>query len=324
MSSLSVIVPPRRARVSAIACGGVTALFVAGAVGFLMETQLSSVERYTASSLCLFMALGVGALALRLGIPRGGIYWDESRDAIGLGLTGRHDIWWLERAACQGIVVTEPDPDQTTDLGLFGVVLARSGAPPVLLVETPDPELTKEAARSLEAGLKLPALERLPDWQGAATPEDAIGWVRVSRRVALHRLMIAMGSAALGIGGILVSQVASHPIVSIFIAPVALLTGLLLITMPLVKRLGAEELQRAGGRWRYRWRLFGLAWGDRDLPAKESCWRVRVGEGGGARLELVTDEGEIWLGSGANAHSQITVEDLSRFPKRFLKGPSAG
>ena len=306
---------------SAFACGLVTALFVAGSVGFWLESGLSPEDRFAASSLCAFVALGVGALAWRLALPRGGVFYDETRDKVGFGLTGPRDVWWMERSACAGLWVSEPDLEEPSDPGLFGVVLVRNEAPPILLVETPDPELTQEVARSLQAGLELPLLDAKPLWDHGAEEHDATGWVRVSRRVALHSLMVSLGISALGVGGILVSKVATHPIVSIFIAPVAILTGLVLIILPIVKRLGTEELTREKRRWRYRWRLFGFSWGERDLPAQDSTWRLRVGEGGGARLELVTTEGEVWLGSGATSRSTVSVEGLSGFPERFQRRP---
>ena len=321
MSTIRVIVPSRRARISALACGFVTALFIAGSVGFLLEPLLSDADRFTASALCAFVALGVGALAWRMGQARGGLFLDEARDAIGLGMTGPGDIWWLDRVSCLGIHVSEPDEDSPSDSGLYGVVLVRASAPPVILVETPDPLLTEEAATSLESGLGLGRLDVCPAWDEGRKAVEATAWVRVARRVALHGLMTAMGIASLGVGGILVASVASHPIVAIFIAPVAILTGMVLLTIIVVKRLATEELRRHEGRWLYRWRLYGFAWGERSLSAEDSSWRLRVGDGGGARLELITREGEVWLGSGATARSQDSVEQLARFPDRFLSQP---
>ena len=85
-----------------------------------------------------------------------------------------------------------------------------------------------------------------------------------------------------------------------------------------------EELSLGDGQWRYRWRLYGFSWGDRELKAAGSFWRVRVGDGGGARLELVTEAGEIWIGSGANARSTASIEEVARFPRRFLAQDSQG
>ena len=305
-----------------MACGAVAFLFFVGAVGFLLEPDLTALDRLTASALCASVALGVGALSWRLGRPRGGVLLDESRDRIGLVLTSQSDVWWIERKACLGIHVSEPNLDRASDPGLYGVVLARHAAPPVVLVETPDPVLTQEAAESLQVGLGLALLEELPRWDELAENALSTAWVRVSERVALHGVMIAMGLSSLGIGGVLVSKVASHPIVSIFIAPVAILPGLVLLTLPVIKRLATEELTRAEGVWRYRWRLYGFSWGDRQVSALESSWRLRVGDAGGARLELVTTDGEIWLGSGATSRSTVSVADLSDFPSRYVKSES--
>jgi hypothetical protein len=319
MNVLRVIVPARRSRISAMACGAVAFLFVVGAVGFLLEPELSTLDRLTASALCASVALGVGALAWRLGRPRGGVLLDEGRDCIGLVLTSPRDVWWIEREACLGIYVSEPNLDHASDPGLYGVVLARHAEPPVVLVETPDPVLTQEAAESLQVGLGLVLLEQLPRWDELAESVPSTAWVRVSERVALHGVMIAMGISSLGVGGVLASKMASHPIVSIFIAPVAILTGLVLLTLPIIKRLATEELTRAEGVWRYRWRLYGFSWGERQVSAQESSWRLRVGDAGGARLELVTMDGEIWLGSGATSRSTASVADLSDFPSRYVK-----
>lgn len=294
-------------------------LFVIGAVGFMLEPNLSTVDRLTACALCTSIAIGIGALAWQLGRPRGGVLLDEAGDRLGLALTSPRDVWWIDRGTCLGIHVSEPDENRAGDAGLYGVVLARRAAPPLVLAETPDPNLTAEAAESIRIGLGLTLTDDLPSWDAGAETVLSTAWLRISTGVALHGVMIAMGISSLGVGGILVSKVATHPIVSIFIAPVAILTGLVLVTIPTVKRLATEEVTRLADAWQVRWRLFGFSWGEREVSAPGSLWRVRVGDAGGARLELVTKDGEVWLGSGATSLSVASVEDLSKFPGHFLR-----
>ena len=98
-----------------MACGAAAALLVVGAIGFLLEPQLSLADRLTASALCASVALGLGALAWRLGRPRGGVLLDEDRDHIGLVLTSPRDVWWIERSDCLGVHVSEPDLDRASD-----------------------------------------------------------------------------------------------------------------------------------------------------------------------------------------------------------------
>jgi hypothetical protein len=129
--------------------------------------------------------------------------------------------------------------------------------------------------------------------------------------------MVALGASLLGIGGIFVFQVATHPAVAIFVAPVALLTGVVLLVLTWVKRLAWEEVTHEGTSWRHCWRLHTFSWGDRTLEVVHPRWRLRVGGLRGARLELVGTDGELWVGAGATSRSSASVAELSAFPSRF-------
>jgi hypothetical protein len=291
----------------------------AAALGFAAEQQLSVSDRWMATALSGFMALAAGAMAWRLGHPRGAVLRHEARDLVGLMLTGPRDIWWIDRATCAGVRISRPDPDRTSDEGLHGVVLVRHEEPEIMLVETPDPILTEDAAAALRAGLDLPLLEESGALTAAAT-QDGEAWIRVSSKVALHGVMAALGVSLLGTGGIFISQVATHPAVAIFIAPVALLTGAVLLTLTLVKRLAWEEVTLTGTTWRHCWRLHTISWGERALEVEHPRWRIRVGGLRGARLELLGADGELWVGAGATSRSEASVDELSAFPARFGGG----
>lgn len=321
LGTCEAVVAPQRSTVA----GGLTAVAAASlgvlAVFLGLDTGMTAWARVTACITGGLLAFTLAAGSWRLLRSRGGILVDEGRRWIGLCLTGFDDVWWLGVDEVEGVAICPPPSPDDAGPVMWGACLVRPHGPDVLLVETPDQELTEAAGEGVARALGLELVAYAPS---ADPPCNAAGAIQVARGVALQPMLGLLGASLTVVGGLLMPQVADHPIVAIFFAPVMMLLGAVLLGLVMVKRFAWEEIRHEDGSWTHTWGFGRLRFNERSVTAHAPAWRIHVQGMRGARLELVGDDGVLVIASGATTRSRVDVEALSRFPGRFSPESTSG
>ncbi len=312
-----VLIAPDRSVAGGAGATVATLGLAALTAALIRDPGLSHAARVVTGGLGALLTLTVAVAAWRLMAWRGGLFLDEVGHRIGLGITGRADIWWLELSRLAGVCVQRTAPVGDDGEFRWRARLELRDGVGVVVAESAQRDLVEMVADQLSDVTGLPLLEDA-DLAPAPVPVNARVRLGVRRGVALHRTLTLLGASLATVGGALYTQYATAPVFAILFAPVLMALGFALLASVVVKRLCEEELVHQGGLWTHRfvhgsrWR-----WAERQISAPEPRWTIRILPLRGARLELDGDDSDIIVGNGATTRSRVDVEALVAVPGRF-------
>lgn len=324
------ILPPTRHLGTALSAGLAAAIVAIFAVALLLDPMVESSLRPGIVGLGLLFGGTLGLLAWSLARGHGALWLDKDGRRLGLGVTSVGDVWWVPLARVAGLrMVAMPSQGTTIERWMLLVLFApesetRSGtAPPLTIV------LAESDARGTLDGIGSRLGERLglPYAEGRDDLELALArstshQYSVRRGAALGLVLVAFGASLLTFGILALGQLENEPVVGFIFAPIMMVMGLALTMVSLVKRLATEHLSSDGTSFTHAFTFGRLRWGERTIRATRPRFRLRLLGMRGALLELVGDDGTLVLAAGATSRSQMTLEEVSRLPARFLAPPT--
>lgn len=318
---IETLLPSRRSLVSGaitLAMGGLLLLFSAS---LTHEPSLPPLTKFTAAALTLLVA----AVALQGGVRMlrgsGGLFYDPRSGAVGVGLTGPQDIWWIGADALIGICISPSEPGAGEDADPWHAALCLPNGVEVVLADAPGRLVADELAQTLAGRLGLALLDAPPTPPPPGTTDTLRFGVREG--AALNTALPLLGAAFFGVGVMLYVRVAVAPIFGFLFGPFLGLLGLTLLSISVIKRFATEEIQVDGTCWTHRFRLGRRAWGEGTCRTSSPRWRIRAKASRGAHLELVGEERILILGNGATTQSHQGVDALASLPSRLAEGPRA-
>lgn len=322
-----VLIPPSRSW--AASAGAILAAAFCGALsGSLgVDEGLPPNGRFIAAGVFGLLALSFAVAGLGLLARRGGLWLDTANKRLGIGLTSARDLLWLPLDRVAEIrlrrTTTLIDGEAYTT---WSASLELVDAPAIVLADSEDRTEALIVARQVAELTEIPIIER--DDEGAEPPAppvhaDERHTLAVRRGAALHGILATFGVSLSVVGVGLFMALEAFPAIGLFIAPVMALLGAALLGVVIVKRLATEELVHDNQRWTHAFTLGRWRWGERTIKAAEPHFRLRLRAMKGACLEVVGDEGVLYLAHGATTRSRAAVADLMSFPRRFATPPPA-
>ncbi len=279
-----------------------------------LDSTLPSDEKWIAGGLGSLVALTGFVVAFRLITQRGGMWFNHTSKAIGLGITGARDIWWcpveaLETISCERREISS----DVADFAWRTYAKLKNGVE-IVLVETHERDLAEAVAEQLLSRTGLP---HLPDKSETIDHTSGVTRFKVTSGVALHTALFTCGFTLTVLGGGLYSQVHAAPAFAFFVAPLLLFTGVALLGVVVVKRIATEHIEHRGGLWIHSFGLGPWRWSERRVSAPNPIWSLHIRPARGARLELEGQDGTLVIGHGATTRSKANIEALARLPERF-------
>ncbi|MDP6947026.1 MAG: hypothetical protein QF464_22950, partial [Myxococcota bacterium] len=283
-----------------------------------LDATIPSGEKWIAGGLGGLVTFAALVAAWRLLTPRGGLWLDTERRCLGLGITGRRDIWWLAFDRIASVVcVRRQITSDVADFAWRTAVQLTNGLE-MVLVETHEREIAEDVAEQLRLRLELTDEE---DPDPSPTPASGHTTLRVYRAVALHGPLLVASFTLTVLGGALYSQIHVAPAAGFFVAPVLLFTGLALGATLIVKRVATEHITHRGGLWTHAFVCGPFRWAERSVTAPQPVWSLHIRPARGARLQLEADDGVLVIGHGATTRSRADIEALVTLPDRFAPSP---
>lgn len=328
MNRPELILPPTRHLGVALSAGFAAVIVLIFAVALLVDPMVESSLRPGIIALALLFGGTLGLLAWSLARGHGALWLDKDGRRLGLGVTSLDDVWWVPLGRVAGLrMVAMPSQGTTIERWMLLVLIepevGGAAAPPLTIV------LAESDARGTLDGIGTRLGERLglPYGEGRddlelAPAQAAELRYAVRRGAALGLVLVAFGVSLLTFGILALGQLENEPVVGFIFAPIMMVMGLALTMVSLVKRLATEQLSSDGTSFTHAFTLGRMRWGERTIRATRPRFRLRLLGMRGALLELVGDDGTLVLAAGATSRSQMTLEEVSRLPARFLAPPT--
>ncbi len=277
---------------------------------------LASEEESLAARLFLTILLGVsGALFLLvgrlIGEPKGGMIWEAGSRRFRLAGANDEDTLDIPADEVRGVIVasrTERWGREETAVEIGAVeLLLRSGAT-VLVAEPGDEERAGDVAMGLREVTGLPAV----DAPTRVTPRKPEAEVRVGAGFPLGRPLSIAGILSLGVGGVMVANVANAPVFGFLFGPTLSAIGLCFLGLVVGKALATESLRVGAGVWRHAVHQAGRQVIRRELDGEDAEGRIRVASRGGQGFCLHMVRGgsvEVAL-NGVSRRTRCSPQDL--------------
>lgn len=317
MNAPELILPPTRSIGTAAASFAATAIVLLLAFGLIFDPAVTPIERVVVALLGALFAGTLGAVGTALLRGHGALMLDLAGRRLGLGITRHSDTWWLPLDEVRGLaVVPQSSPGRDT-VERWLLVVGLVGRPDVILAESDD----RGAILGIQARLaaRLTVTELPEDRPSEGTPVFSPRSERfaVSRGAALQGLLATFGASLIAVGVISFSEVQREPVVGFIFAPILAVMGIVLLAVPVVKRLASETLAFDGLRWTHAYTFRRWRWSERTVRAATPRFRLRLLGMRGGMLELVGDDGMLIIAAGATAHSRLDLEGVAAIPARF-------
>lgn len=332
MNRPELILPPTRHLGTALSAGFAAVIVVIFAVALLLDPMVEASLRPGIIALALLFGGTLGLLAWSLARGHGALWLDKDGRRLGLGVTSVDDIWWVPLSRVAGLrMVAMPSQGTTIERWMLLILIAESEAdssdtstaPPftIVLAESDARGTLDGIGSRLGERLGLPYGEGRDDLELASATAAELRYA-VRRGAALGLVLVAFGVSLLTFGILALGQLENEPVVGFIFAPIMMVMGLALTMVSLVKRLATEHLSSDGTSFTHAFTFGRLRWGARTIRATRPRFRLRLLGMRGALLELVGDDGTLVLAAGATSRSQMTLEEVSRLPARFLAPPT--
>jgi hypothetical protein len=319
-----VLVDPRQNMVVGWGVYALGAVQVMGGAWVLLASE----EESLAARLFLTVLLGVSGLLFLLvgrliGEPKGGMVWEPGSRRFRLAGASDEDTLDIPADAVRGVMVasrTERWGREETEVEIGAVeLLLRSGAT-VLVAEPGDEERAGDVAAGLREVTGLPAV----DAPTRVTPRRPEAEVRVGAGFPLGRPLVAAGVLSLGVGGVMVANVANAPVFGFLFGPTLSAIGLCFLGLVGGKALATESLRVGVGVWRHAVHLGGRQVFLRELAGEDDHGRIRVASRGGQGFCLHLVRGgsvEVAL-NGVSRRTRFSPMDLLTLAGELAGSPS--
>ena len=318
MSAPELILPPTRSMGTAIASFVATALVLLLMFALLFDPAVTTNERIVVALLGGLFALTLGAVGVALLRGHGALLLDVANGRLGLGVTRDGDTWWLALGDVRGLaVVPQASPGRDT-VERWLLVLGLVGRPDVVLAESDDRGAILAIQGRLASRLEITQLPEDRSADDAPTFVAANERFAVSRGAALQTLLATFGASLIAVGVISFLEVQREPVVGFIFAPILVVMGVVLLAVPIVKRLAHETLSFDGQRWTHAYGFGKWRWGERSVRGTPR-FRLRLLGMRGGMLELLGDDGVLILAAGATSNSRLDLESVAALPRRFVK-----
>lgn len=319
MSAPELILPPTRSLGTSIASFLATAIVLLLMFALLFDPAVTTNERIAVALLGALFAVTLGAVGVALLRGHGALLLDVDNQRLGLGVTRHGDTWWLALGDIRGLaVVPQASPGRDT-VERWLLVLGLVGRPEVVLAESDDRGAILGIQERLAARLAITQLPEDPSSDARPTFTAANERFAVARGAALQTLLATFGSSLVAVGVISFLEVQREPVVGFIFAPILVVMGVVLLAVPIVKRLAHETLSFDGQRWTDAYAFRQWRWGERTVRGTPR-FRLRLLGMRGGLLELVGDDGVLIMAAGATSHSRLDLEAIAALPRRFVDG----
>jgi len=312
-----LILPPTRSIGTAVASFAATAMVLLLTFGLVFDPAVTTTERIVVTLLGALFAGTLGAVGVALLRGHGSLMLDVAGQRLGLGVTRHSDTWWLPLARVRGLAVVPQASPGRDMVERWLLVVGIVDRPDVILAESDDRSAILGIQEKLAARLTVRELPEERSNEGAPALLARSERFAVSRGAALQGLLATFGSSLIAVGIISFSEVQREPVVGFIFAPILVVMGVVLLAVPIVKRLAVETLAFDGQRWTHAYTFGRWRWSERTVRAARPRFRLRLLGMRGGMLELVGDDGVLIIAAGATAHSRIDLEAVAALPNRF-------
>ncbi len=306
--------------------GGVAAVVIGATCALLAaDSALTASVRVVVGAIGGLLTAALVITSARLAKPRGGLLLNHDRGRVGIGLTGADDVYWIPLSAVEGVGIRFHDVLRGgASFRTWSAELICADRPSVLLVEASERDAVERVVEMLtgQSGLPRVAEDPAPTAEGLVEATPAVTHTGVRRGGALTNVFALFGASLSSIGVALFAQLRAEPMVAVFVAPVILLLGAVLLGIAAAKRFAAEEVELRHNQLFHRWRLANFTWSESYVSCKQLRWRLRVQAMKGAHLEAIGSDGSIAIGAGATTRSHVNISALNRLPARLTSAPS--
>lgn len=317
MSAPELILPPTRSLGTAVASFFATTIVLVLMFALLLDPAVTTNERIAVALLGALFALTLGAVGVALLRGHGALLLDVDNHRLGLGVTRHSDTWWIALADIRGLAaVPQASPGRDT-VERWLLVLGLVGRPDVVLAESDDRGAILGIQGLLATRLKI---SELPEDRSADNAPSFVSTTErfaVSRGAALQTLLATFGASLIAVGVISFLEVQREPVVGFIFAPILVVMGVVLLAVPVVKRLAHETLAFDGHRWTHAFAFGKWRWGERTVRGTPR-FRLRLLGMRGGMLELVGDDGVLIMAAGATSNSKLDLEGVAALPRRFV------
>ncbi len=276
-----VLVDPRRNSVVGWVVYALGAVQVTAGVWVLVASD----EQSLAARLFLVVLLGIsGLLFLQvgrlIGEPKGGLVWEPGPRRFRLAGAREDDTLDIPVDAVRGVAVASRTEhwgreEAAVEVGAVELVLY-SGAT-VLVAEPGDEERAGDVAAGLREVTGLPAVDPPESVAPLRSQVDA----RVGVGFPLGRPLVTAGILSLGVGAVMVANVANAPVFGFLFGPTLSALGLCFLGLVGGKAFASETLYVGEGTWRHEVYLGSRRVFVRELGGDGVPGRIRVVSRGG-------------------------------------------
>lgn len=307
-----VLVDPRRNSVVGWMVYALGALQVTAGAWVLLASE----EQSLAARLFLVVLLGVsGLLFLQvgrlIGDPKGGLVWEPGARRFRLAGAREDDTLDIPAEAVRGVAVvrrTERWGREETEVEIGAVELVLHSGATVLVAEPGDEERAVDVAAGLREVTGLPEA----DAPTVVAPRRPQVDVRVGAGFPLARPLLTAGVLSLGVGAVMIANVADAPVFGFLFGPTLSAIGLCFLGLVGGKSLASETLLVGEGSWRHEVYLGSRRVYLRELGGDEIPGRLRVVTRGGQGFCLHMVRGgsvEVAL-NGVSRRTRFSPTDL--------------